>query len=66
MTVGQVFPDIAAWQMGELHGELAHYLLHLYQKIIEQCLMKHSKRPSSNQVTNVVHFSFTVQFFAHV
>ena len=32
-------------------GELAPYLLLLYQKIIENCLLKHSKRLNSAQVS---------------
>ena len=33
-------------------GELPHYLLLLYQKVIEQCLLKHSKCPSSENMVN--------------
>ena len=32
-------------------GELAHYLIILYHKVIEQCLLKHSKRPSSEEIS---------------
>ncbi len=31
-------------------NELAPYLLNIFFKIIKQCLLRHSKRPSSNQV----------------
>ena len=31
-------------------GELAPYLLSLYYKVIEQCLLKHSKRPYNDEV----------------
>ena len=31
-------------------GEIAHYLLLLYKKVIEGSLVKHSKRPSSEEV----------------
>ena len=33
-------------------GELPHYLLLLYYKIIERSLLKHSKRPSSEIVNH--------------
>lgn len=32
------------------HDELAHYLMALYYKIIEQCLLKHRLRPESEKV----------------
>lgn len=34
----------------ETAGELPHYLLLLYQKVIEGCLVKHSRRQSSEDV----------------
>ena len=35
----------------EALGDLAPYLLNLYKEVIEGCLLKHSKRLSSNQVS---------------
>lgn len=36
-------------------GELAHYLVLVYNKVIEGSLLKHSRRPSS-EVVNVQRF----------
>lgn len=41
-------------------GELAQYLISLYHKVIKQCLLKHSKRPSSEQVSQCMSIAFMI------
>ena len=45
-------------------GELSHYLLLIYRKVIEQSVLKHSKRPLSDQVsTDHASLSNGITFF---
>ena len=48
-------------------GEIAPYLVLHYQKIIEHCLLKHSKRPGSNQVrnNNIIISNFIIRNIIH-